>query len=268
LAAVAGDIELFEGDICVSAELSRAVAGVDTIFHEAAFVSVPESIEKPQRCFAVNVSAVAQLLAVANEAGVRRVVLASSTAVYGAPTQLPLSESDPVQILSPYAASKQFNETLAQLYTESYAMPTVALRYFNVYGPRQAPDSDYAAVIPRFIQRLADGQPPIIFGDGAQTRDFIFVADVVRANLLAAETQAAAGRAFNICSGRETSLLQLSESLAALFPGAPAPEFAEPRLGDVPRSVGNPALASDVLGFTAEVELQDGLRQTVEASRV
>lgn len=265
LEGIQGRIEVVEGDLRNAQDVGRAVAGVETIFHLAAFISVPESIEKPQACFEVNVAGTAALLEAARTAGVSRVVLASSAAVYGAQTALPLGEALKAQCLSPYAVSKYFNESLAHLYTNVYELPVTALRFFNVYGPRQSPDSQYAAVIPKFIERLHNGQRPIVQGDGKQTRDFIFIDEVVRANLLAAESEKSAGMALNVCSGKETSLLDLLEALHKLFPQAPKPEYVEERLGDVARSLGDPSLAGKVLGFEAQTELAEGLARCVEA---
>lgn len=260
LEAIQDRIDVQQGDLRQAADVAAAVAGIDLVFHEGAFVSVPQSLEDPADCYAINVDGTIQLLEAARAAGVQQVVLASSAAVYGNLDNFPLRESGPTESLSPYAASKYMTETLAQLYTASFGLPVVALRYFNVYGPRQSPTSAYAAAIPRFIERLQSGQAPTVFGDGSQSRDFVNVGDVVRANLLAAETPAAAGRAFNVCSGQETRLLDLLEVLYGLYPDAPRPEFAPPRAGDVPRSLGDPSLAAEVLGFRAEVSLQDGLR--------
>jgi len=265
LSLVADQIEIIEGDLRNSEDIAKAVKNVDLVFHEAAFVSVPKSLQEPSECFEINVQAVINLLAAAKEAGVRRVVLASSAAVYGAQPNMPLHEGLPGELLSPYAASKQFNESLASLYTHSFGVETVALRYFNVYGPRQSPDSDYAAVIPKFIDQLSNDRPAIVFGDGMQRRDFVHVSDVVRANLLAAEAVEAPGRAINICSGKETSLLDLLSALMEIYPNAPETEFSEARLGDVPRSLGDPTLAKELLGFEAQVALDSGLKQSVEA---
>lgn len=264
LAGIENKVEVLNGDLTKHADVQKAVKGIDLVFHEAAQVSVPESIEKPMDCYTINVGGTIELLQAAKAAGVKRTVIASSAAVYGEPGQLPLSESSPVETLSPYAASKYFNEVLAQVYSSAYNFPVIALRYFNVYGPRQSPRSAYAAAIPRFIDRLATGQSPTVYGDGTQTRDFIFVGDVVRANLLAAEKQGIAGKVFNVCSGSETSLLELVSILAQLFPDAAEPEFAPPRLGDVPRSVGDPRLAASKLGFNAQVSLADGLQTFVK----
>lgn len=263
LSGVEKQIELIRGDLRNRADVLETVQDIELIFHEAAFVSVPESVKNPRECFDINVSAVIELLEAAREAGVRRIVLASSAAVYGASTAFPLREGKLTDCQSPYAASKQFNETLAKLYTETYQLPVVALRYFNVYGPRQSPRSEYAAVIPKFIERLTASQAPIVYGEGKQTRDFVYVADVVRANLFAAESESAAGQAINVCSGLETDLLDLLDVLRSIFPKAPAARFAELRLGDLPRSVGDPKLAADLLGFQAQVPLNEGLKLCV-----
>ncbi|MCL4257975.1 MAG: NAD-dependent epimerase/dehydratase family protein [Anaerolineales bacterium] len=258
------EVELIQGDVQDPTAVSKAVAGIETVFHQAAFISVPESIENPAACWASNIDGTLALLAAARQAGCRGVVLASSAAVYGDSLDLPLTESAPVKCLSPYAASKHFNETLAQLYTLTYGLPVTALRYFNVFGPRQSPTSAYAAAIPKFITALAAGEAPTVFGDGAQGRDFIFVADVVRANLLAAEANR--GGVFNVCTGQETTLLDLLAALYPLFPNAPQAVHAAPRLGDVPRSLGDPRAAEAGLGFRAQTSLAEGLRQTVEAA--
>jgi UDP-glucose 4-epimerase len=191
------------------------------------------------------------------------VVLSSSTAVYGNTDVFPTTEETPLHPVSPYALSKQVNELYARLYTRTLGLPVTALRYYNVYGPRQRPDSDYAAAIPIFVRRLVAGEPITIYGDGKQSRDFIFVKDVVRANLLAAESDAA-GESFNICSGRETNLLDLLEELSEVSPRQPEVRFEAPRPGDIYRSVGSPKKASDALGFRAETSLAEGLAQTVE----
>ncbi|MCL4824174.1 MAG: NAD-dependent epimerase/dehydratase family protein, partial [Anaerolineales bacterium] len=163
-----------------------------------------------------------------------------------------------------YAASKRVDEIYGQLYTASFGVEVVGLRYFNVYGPRQRPDSQYAAAVPIFIRRLLDNKPVTIFGDGGQTRDLIFVGDVVRANFAAAAHPSAPGGVFNICTGNETRILDLVEILQDLFPSAPAPEFAAPRAGDIYRSIGSPQKAAETIGFRAEVSLTDGLARTAE----
>lgn len=265
LAGFEDKVEVVNGDLRVETQVAQAIKDIELIFHQGAFVSVPESIENPNTCYETNVNGTINLLEAARKAGSRRVVLASSAAVYGENQAVPLKETTATQCLSPYAASKLFNETLAQLYTLTYDLPVVALRYFNVYGPRQSPTSAYAAAIPKFINALRKVEAPTIFGDGKQKRDFVFVEDVVRANLLAAETTNA-GRVFNVCSGSETSLLELMEVLSVLIPDSPKPSLAAARLGDVQRSLGDPSLASELLGFTARASLRDGLKRTVEAS--
>lgn len=267
LAGLKGRIEIVEADLRDAAKLAGAVRGVDVIFHQAAFVSVPESLERPQDCFEVNVAGTASLLEAARRAGVRRVVFASSAAVYGDSPAMPLDEETPLRPLSPYAASKRVNEIYGQLYSTVFGLEVVGLRYFNVFGPRQRPDSMYAAAVPIFIRRMLDGNPVTIYGDGGQTRDLIYVQDVVRANLIAAEHPAAPGQVFNICTGNETRLLDLLEVLYDFFPNPPAPVFAEPRQGDIYRSAGRPKKAAELIGFHTQATLEQGLKETVEWMR-
>jgi len=263
LGSFQGDLEILEGDLRDAAVVRDAVQNVELVFHLAAFVSVPQSMADPTTCFAVNVGGTGNLLEAARRAGVRKVVISSSTAVYGNTNVFPTTEQTPLFPLSPYALSKQVNELYARLYTHTLGLPVAALRYYNVYGPRQRPDSDYAAAIPIFVRRLVAGEPITIFGDGKQSRDFIFVKDVVRANLLAAASEAA-GEAFNICTGHETSLLDLLEELSEASPHQPEVRFEAPRPGDIYRSVGSPEKAAVALGFSAETSLAIGLAQTME----
>jgi len=257
-------LEVIHGDLRDATKVRDAVRAIDVIFHEAAFVSVPGSMEDPRACFDVNCTGTVELLEAARTAGVRRVVLASSAAVYGDSQQLPLVEQLTPRPLSPYAASKLVDEIYAALYTQTMGMEVCALRYFNVFGPRQRPDTPYAAAVPIFIRQLMKQEAPTIFGDGGQSRDLIFVGDVVRANLLAAEHPAAAGEVLNVCTGRKTRILDLVEALYELLPGAPAPRFAPARSGDIYASMGSPAKARELLGFEAQTPLVDGLRETVE----
>jgi nucleoside-diphosphate-sugar epimerase len=258
-----GDLEIQEGDLRDATAVQAAVRGVELVFHLAAFVSVPQSMSDPETCFAVNVGGTVTLLEAARQAGARKVVVSSSTAVYGDTDVFPTTEETPLRPLSPYAVSKQVNELYARLYTHTLSLPVTALRYFNVYGPRQRPDSDYAAAIPIFVRRLVAGEPITIYGDGKQSRDFIFVKDVVRANLLAGASEAA-GEAFNICTGHETSLLDLLEEMSEVSPHQPRVRFDPPRPGDIYRSAGSPEKAAAALGFRAETSLSDGLAQTIE----
>jgi UDP-glucose 4-epimerase len=260
-------LEVFEGDLRDASRVEEAVRGIEVIFHEAAFVSVPQSMEEPQTCFDVNITGTSLLFDAARRAGVRRAVVASSAAVYGDSNALPLIEETPLQPRSPYAVSKRVDEMYAELFTGSFGFEVVALRYFNVYGPRQRPDSMYAAAVPIFARRLLDNKSVTVFGDGGQTRDLINVHDVVRANLVASEHPDAAGKVFNICTGVETRLLDLLDIMDELFPDAPEPEFAAPRAGDIYRSVGSPRKAADVMSFRAQVSLADGLKETIDWMR-
>lgn len=261
------DVEVIEGDLRDASRVAEAVRGMDIVFHEAAFVSVPESMEKPQECFDVNVTGTSILFEAARKAGVRRAVIASSAAVYGDSTAMPLMEDTPLRQLSPYATSKRVDEKYAQLFTEFFGFDVVALRYFNVYGPRQRPDSMYAAAVPIFIRRILDNKPITIFGDGGQSRDLVNVRDVVQANLLASQHPAAPGQIFNVCTGVETRLLDLLDILYELFPNAPRHVHAEPRAGDIYRSIGTPKKIMDTLGFKPQVTLADGLHEAVEEMR-
>jgi UDP-glucose 4-epimerase len=259
--------EIQEGDVRNASAVGKAVSGIDILFHEAAFVSVSQSMEEPQECFDINITGTSMLFDAARRAGVRRAVVASSAAVYGESEAMPLVEETPLQQKSPYAVSKRVNEMYADLFTNAFGFEVVALRYFNVYGPRQRPDSMYAAAVPIFARRLLDGKPITVYGDGGQTRDLINVRDVVRANLIASEHPNAAGKVFNVCTGVETRLLDLLDVLYEMFPNAPRHEFAAPRAGDLYRSVGSPQKALDVMGFKAQVSLEDGLKEVVEWMR-
>ena len=255
-------IELLTGDLRESEILNEAVQGVDYIFHQAAFISVPQSMEDPDSCFDINVNGTGKLLAAARTAGVKRVVLASSAAVYGENEAVPLSEDEEPDPLSPYAASKSINEIYARLFTKHLGLNVVALRYFNVYGPRQNPASDYAAVIPIFINILEDEGELVIFGDGLQTRDFVYIADVVQANIQASESRKAPGKVFNICSGQEISLLDLLEKLSTIYNRKILPSFQEARPGDIYRSLGDPNKAREILEFSSATSIVDGLDET------
>ena len=258
-----GRLEILEGDLRDAELVKAAMRDIELVFHLAAFVSVSQSMSDPEDCFTINVAGTQALLEAARQAGVRKVVLSSSTAVYGDTDKFPTDEGTSLQPLSPYALSKQVNELYAHLYTRTFNLPVIALRYFNVYGPRQRPDSDYAAAIPIFVRHLVAGESIAIYGDGKQSRDFIFVKDVVRANLLAAKSDVA-GEAFNVCTGRETTLLDLLEELSEASSHQPEVRFEAPRPGDIYRSLGNPQKASAALGFRAETSLAEGLKQTVE----
>jgi UDP-glucose 4-epimerase len=256
--------EIVEGDLRDRAAVARAVNGMNYVLHHAAMVSVPHSMSDPVSTDAVNVTGTLHVLEAARQAGVQRVVLASSCAVYGDNDELPLKEISQTRPLSPYAASKLTGEILCQTYYRAYGLPTVCLRYFNIYGPRQDPNGEYAAVIPKFAQRLKTGQSPTVFGDGTQTRDFVHVSDVVRANLLACERDGAIGQVLNVASGRGTSLLDLISTLNDLLGASIGPEFAPARSGDIRHSRGDGALIATTLGFRPEMNLVDGLKTIIE----
>ncbi len=262
LAGVMDQIEFQTGDVADLETTCRATSGVEYILHLAALVSVPESIEHPARNFAVNLLGTHNLLLAAREAGVRRFVFSSSCAVYGDQSP-PHHEGLPPRSLSPYAAAKFGGEQLCRSFACAYQLPTVCLRYFNVFGPRQNPDSGYAAAIPRFVTALLKGQPPVIYGDGRQSRDFVYVADVVEANLRACQAEAAVGESLNVGSGRETNLLELLDILGDLTGQAVRPTFAPARNGDIPRSFGDMTRSAAKLDYRPAVGLVEGLRETV-----
>ncbi len=255
-----GALDVIEGDVRDADTVRHAMKNVDYVLHLAAVVSVPQSMVDPQLTHAVNVDGVLNVLNAARHYDVKRVVLSSSCAVYGDNDDLPLKETSQTKPLSPYAATKLMGEIYCQTYQRAYGLPTACLRYFNIYGPRQDPKGDYAAVIPRFIERMKAGQAPTIFGDGEQTRDFVHVSDVVRANLLACWRDEAIGRVFNVASGVGLSLLQLVETLNQIQERRIGPQFAPERLGDIRHSRGDGTYSADVLGFTPQTALIDGLR--------
>ena len=264
LKGVENQIEFIRGDIRNLDDLKVALAGIDLVFHQAAFVSVPLSLEDPAACLDTNIKGTQQLLEESRLAGVKRVVLASSAAVYGKNPDFPLSEDGRTDPLSPYAASKYIAEVFSRMYTSQLGLNVVALRYFNVFGPRQNPDSDYSAAIPIFIKQLIAGETPVIYGDGGQSRDFIYVSDVAQANLLAGDANDAPGRVINICTGQETSLLDLLGALSAIFQRDISPTYESPRAGDIYRSIGDPSLSGELLDFRPQIRLEQGLKATAE----
>ena len=261
LADLLDRVELIEGDICDLQLARQAVAGVEYVLHLAALVSVPESIERPERNFAVNLGGTHNVLLAARDAGVRRLVFSSSCAVYG-DHAAPHHEGLAPRALSPYAAAKLAGEQLCRAFSHAYGLPTVCLRYFNVFGPGQNPQGGYAAAIPQFITALLEGRRPTIFGDGQQSRDFVHVENVVDANLLACSATAAVGKVFNVGSGQETSLLDVLHILGSLAGRAANPLFHAPRQGDIRRSYGDIARAAALLGYQPTVSLAAGLRET------
>jgi nucleoside-diphosphate-sugar epimerase len=256
------ECRLVEADILDERVVREAAQGVDLVFHLAAMVSVPLSIEDPVTCYDINLMGSLNVLRAANRAGARRVVLSSSCAVYGDQAGS-IRENRSTSPMSPYAAAKWAMEVAGQIFNSAYRLPTVSLRYFNVYGPRQSPDSDYAAAIPTFMQAMLSGDPPTVFGDGHQTRDFVYVDDVVRANLLAGEAPSAPGGIFNVGGGRAVSVLELVDQLKTLIPGAPATRFGPRRQGDIRYSQADLTLAMTGLGYRPTVDLPSGLQATL-----
>ncbi len=256
-------ITLIVGDICDMATVQAAMQGVELVFHLAALVSVVESIEDPLRTYAVNSTGSLHVLEAARQAGVRRVVQMSSAAVYGNTSDLPVSEDSPLQPLSPYASTKLVAEQAGHLYTLLYGVETVALRAFNIYGPRQDPASPYASVIPRFVRIIHQGGNPTIYGDGEQTRDFVFVGDVVQALWTAATVNGIAGRVFNVGSGTTTSVRQLAQLVGEAMGVVVSPHFAEARVGEVRHSCANVERFAREANFRVSVPLHTGLQATV-----
>jgi UDP-glucose 4-epimerase len=262
LASVAERIDFTPGDIRDEELMVRLAAGVDLVFHQAAVVSVPQSVEQPLFSAAVNELGTLTVLEAARRAGARRVVLASSSAVYGDDPAQPKQEAMSPDPLSPYAVQKLAGEYYAALYHRLHGMDTTALRYFNVYGPRQDPSSPYSGVISIFMSRAAAGAAPLIHGDGEQSRDFIYVTDVVRANLQAAQAPAAAGGVFNVATGRSVSINQLWAAVGRLAGVHLRPTQGPPRVGDVRESRANIAAAAGAFGLRPQVALDEGLART------
>ena len=263
LDAVRGRVEVVEGDVTDPAAVRAAARGVDLVFHQAALASVPRSVANPLATHEACATGTLNVLLAARDANARRVVYAASSSAYGGMEKLPKHEDDPTLPLSPYAVAKLAGEHYCAAFTEVYGLPTVRLRYFNVFGPRQTPDSPYAAVIPLFIQALATGRPPVIHGDGEQSRDFTYIADVVQANLKAAEAPKAPGRVYNVACGHRTTLKELVAHLNALLGASVTPTHTAPRPGDVRHSQADIGRAVADLGYQPTTDIRDGLRRCV-----
>ena len=263
---VPGGAALFEGDIRDEAAVRAAVVGIDVVFHFAASRAVLQSVENPLSTDLANTHGTLMVLKAAQDAGVRRVVSASSSSVYGGAKQLPTPESAPLIPRSPYAVSKLAGEHYCRVWSELFGLETVALRYFNVYGPRQRPDSAYAAVIPLFTSALRTGTRPVVHGDGLQSRSFAYVDDVVEANLAAAAAPADAcsGKAYNIAGHLSRTLLELLDELGEILGVDVDPEHTAPRAGDVRHSSADLTAAARDLGWEPKVDLPEGLRRTVD----
>lgn len=251
-------------DINKTDRLRKAFRGASYVFHLAAIPSVARSIADPAATQSANINGTLSVLIAARDAGVKRVIAASSSSIYGDDPNLPKREDRTGRALSPYALSKSVTENYCRLFYQLFGLETVCLRYFNVFGPRQDPKSEYAAVIPRFCTRLLAGMPPTVFGDGEQSRDFTYVTNVVQANWRAATSPGVAGEAFNIGCGAQTSLNRLIEMLKAILGSAVQPVYEETRKGDVRHSVADISKASRMLGYSPAVSLETGLERVLE----
>lgn len=261
------DVEFIEGDVCDESAVAKALKGVDTVFHQAALASVPLSIEKPLESHRACATGTLTMLHQSVKAGVRRFIYAASSSAYGDQPTSSKRETDLPMPLSPYAVAKLAGEYYCQAFFHSFGLETTGIRYFNVFGPRQDPNSPYSAVIPIFVTRIFKNESPIIFGDGKQSRDFCFVKNVVHANLLAAKTEGLGGKIINVADGRQTTLLQLLTLLAELFDSDIKPTFQPARAGDVKESLADITLARKLLGYEPKFTLEEGLRATVDYYR-
>jgi UDP-glucose 4-epimerase len=266
LERLSGRFELIEGTVTDAGTVARAMEGVEVVFHEAAIPSVARSVTDPQATVLAGVQGTTVVLDVARRAGVRRVIFAASSAAYGDTPTLPKVETMPPRPLSPYAASKLAGEQLMRIFAELYGIETVSLRYFNVFGPWQDPNSEYAAVIPKFITAAIRGDRPVVFGDGEQTRDFCYIENTVRANLLAAATpRPLRGQVLNIACGERTSLNQLVRCVGELAGRRLDPDHRPPRAGDVRDSLADITAARELIQYEPAVDFLEGLRRTYRA---
>ncbi|HVG38624.1 MAG TPA: SDR family oxidoreductase [Pyrinomonadaceae bacterium] len=265
LSEIGGDVDFIEASLLDAPALKRALEGVEVVFHEAAIPSVPRSVANPQETHDACVNATFQLLLAARDAGVRRVIYAASSSAYGDQPTLPKIEDMRPEPLSPYAVAKLTGEYYCQVFTRTYNLETVALRYFNVFGPRQDPSSQYSGVISRFIADLLSGMRPVIYVDGEQSRDFTYIDNVVQANLKAAETTKGIGGVFNVANGGRITLNELLETLKRITGKTDVrAEYQESRAGDVRHSLAGIERAREALGYDPQIELEEGLRATID----
>ena len=263
LAGIMEKIEFIEGDIRDDNDMKKAIKGVDFVLHQAALRSVPKSVDDPLPYTDVNVTGTLKLLLAAKEEGVKRLVLASSSSVYGEREEMPEREEDMPQPISPYAATKLTGEYYCQVFSSVYGLETVSLRYFNVFGPRQDPGSEYAVVIPKFILSMLKDEPSPIHGDGKQSRDFTYVDDVVEANILAAQTKGVSGEVFNIACNEGHTVLEIADGLNRILSKSIKPVFTPPRKGDVLHTLADISKAKKLLGYAPRVAFEEGLEKTV-----
>jgi UDP-glucose 4-epimerase len=263
------DVEFVQGDVADADAVRRALQGVENIFHQAALASVPRSVEHPCDTNQACVTGTVTILDQARRANIRRVVYAGSSSAYGDQPNSSKRESDLPQPLSPYAAAKLGAEMYCQAFFHTYGLHTVTVRYFNVFGPRQDPASPYSAVIPLFITAILSGRRPIVYGDGGQSRDFTYVENVVRGNLLAMDTPSSEvpGRCFNVANGQSTTLLELIRALNEMLGTQVQPLFEPARVGDVRESLADITMARKLLGYEPPVSFHEGLRRSIDYYR-
>ena len=263
LAHIADRVEFHEGDVGDPAAVDRAVDGVDVVFHQAALASVPLSIDRPLDTHRACVTGTVHVLDAARRLGVKRVVYAGSSSAYGDAPEMPKRETHVPEVLSPYAAAKLAGEYYCQSFAAAYNLEVVRLRYFNVFGPRQDPKSPYSAVIPLFASALLEGRTPRIYGTGEQSRDFVFVENVVDANLLASRAPGVSGKVFNVASGKTISVAELLKKICDRLGYAFAPDFMPPRAGDVLHSWADISNTQRDLGYQVRFSLDEGLEKTL-----
>jgi len=262
---IGGDVDFIEGSVADEKLLGKALDGVELVFHEAAIPSVPRSVNAPQQTHVASVDGTFSLLLAARDQKVRRVVYAASSSAYGDQPTLPKSEQMSPDPLSPYAVAKLVGEYYCRVFTRVYGLETVSLRYFNVFGPRQDPGSQYSGVVSRFISSLLSGERPVIYGDGEQSRDFTYIDNVVGANLKAAEASGASGKVINVANGERITLNQLLAELKDLTGKHDVEaEYLEPRVGDVRHSLADNSMARELLGYESKVGLREGLQRTID----
>jgi UDP-glucose 4-epimerase len=257
-------VELYEGDLRHYHNVREAVEGMDFVLHQGALPSVPRSVSDPIASNEVNITGTLNVLYAAKDAGVKRVVTASSSSVYGDSPTLPKHEGMPLEPFSPYAVSKLAGEKYCQVFANIYGLHTVALRYFNVFGPRQNPDSQYSAVIPKFIKAILNDQSPLIYGDGKQSRDFTYISNTVEANILATEVDCRPGIAMNCAVHQRTDLNELVEKINEITGKDIKPVYSDPRPGDIKHSFADIELMKKILGYDPPVLFEEGLRKTIE----
>jgi UDP-glucose 4-epimerase len=267
LAAIEDRVRFVEGDVRELATVEQCAAGCEVIFHEAAIVSVPLSVERPQESHDVNIQGTLNVLQAARTARTRRVVFASSAAIYGEEPTLPKVETMRPEPMSPYGVEKIAGEHYLATWSKLFAVETVALRYFNVFGPRQDPRSPYSGVISIFVDRILSGRPVTFYGDGLQCRDFVYVDNVVDANILAATRDGVSGRVYNVACGKRTTLVELASLIERAAGRSVERTFAEPRAGDIKESVADVRRAQAELGYTPVVDVEDGLKRLVQYVR-